>query len=73
MPRNGAGTATPPAGNPVVSGTTITSTWGNDTVNDIYNELTGSLAKDGQTTPTANLPMGGFRPTGLGGRVSLTR
>lgn len=72
MPRNGAGTATPPAGNPVVSGTTITSTWGNDTVDDIYNELTLSLAKDGQTTPTANLPMGGFRHTGVGDSASLT-
>lgn len=72
MPRNGAGTATPPAGNPVVSGTTITSTWGNDTVNDIYNELTGSLANDGQTTPTANLPMGGYRHTGVGDSASLT-
>jgi len=72
MPRNGAGTATPPAGNPVVSGTTITSTWGNDTVDDIYNELTNSLAKDGQTTPTANLPMGGYRHTGVGDSSSLT-
>lgn len=72
MPRNGAGTATPPAGNPVVSGTTITSTWGNDTVDDIYNELTNSLAKDGQTTPTANLPMGGYRHTGVGDSGSLT-
>lgn len=72
MPRNGAGTATPPAGNPVVSGTTITSTWGNDTVDDIYNELSNSLAKDGQTTPTANLPMGGYRHTGVGDSSSLT-
>ena len=72
MPRNGAGTATPPAGNPVVSGTTITSTWGNDTVDDIYNELSNSLAKDGQTTPTANLPMGGYRHTGVGDSASLT-
>lgn len=72
MPRNGAGTATPPAGNPVVSGTTITSTWGNDTVDDIYNELSNSLAKDGQTTPTANLPMGGHRHTGVGDSSSLT-
>lgn len=29
--------------------------------NDIANEITNSLAKDGQTTPTANLPMGGFK------------
>jgi hypothetical protein len=28
--------------------------------------LTQSLAKDGQTVPTANIPMGGFKITGLG-------
>jgi hypothetical protein len=27
--------------------------------------LTGSIAKDGQTTPTGNLPMGGFAHTGV--------
>jgi hypothetical protein len=32
--------------------------------NDVKDALTASIAKDGQTTPTANLPMGGFKHTG---------
>jgi hypothetical protein len=55
-----------PAGNPVVTGTTISSTWANNTLSDIATALTQSLAKDGQTTPTANIPLGGFKITGLG-------
>ncbi len=69
MPRNGAGQYNAPAGNPVVTDTTITSTWANNTVQDIGNELTNSIAKDGQTPPTANLPMGGFRHTGAANAV----
>jgi hypothetical protein len=34
--------------------------------------LTASLARDGQTTPTANIPLGGFRITGLGNATSAT-
>jgi hypothetical protein len=66
MPRNGTGTYSLPAGNPVVTGTTISSTWANNTLSDIATGLTNSLAKDGQTTPTANLPMGGFKFTNMG-------
>jgi len=66
MPRNGAGTATPPAGNPVVAGTAISTTWGNNTVNDVYSELTNSIPRDGQAAPTASLPMGGYRHTNVG-------
>ena len=65
MSRNGSGTYTLPAGNPVVSGSTISSTWANNTLSDIATALTSSLAKDGQTVPTANIPMGGFKLTGL--------
>lgn len=54
-----------PAGNPVVTGTLINSTWANATMPDIGQALTNSIAKDGQTTPTANLPMGGNRHTGV--------
>lgn len=49
MPRNGSGTYTLPSGNPVVTLTTITSTWANTTLSDIATALTGSLAADGQT------------------------
>jgi hypothetical protein len=58
MSRNGSGTYSLPAGNPVVTGTTISSTWANNTLTDIANALTGSLAADGQTTASGNLNMG---------------
>ena len=63
MPRNGSGIYSLPAGNPVTSGTAISSTVQNNTTSDIATALTGSLASDGQTVPTANLPMGGFKHT----------
>jgi hypothetical protein len=66
MARDGSGNYSLPAGNPVVAGTTITDTWANTTLNDIASALTYSIAKDGQTVPTANLPMGGYKLTGLG-------
>ena len=57
MSRNGTGTYNLPAGNPVVTATTITSTWANSTLSDIATALTGSLAADGQTPATGNLNM----------------
>jgi hypothetical protein len=65
MSRNGSGTYSLPAGNPVVTGTTISSTWANTTLTDIANALTGSLASDGQTTATGNLNMGTNKITNL--------
>jgi len=47
MPRNGAGTYTLPAGNPVVANTNITADWGNATMEDIGNEITNSLSREG--------------------------
>jgi hypothetical protein len=72
MSRNGSGTYTLPAGNPVVTGTTISSTWANNTLTDIATALTGSLAADGQTTATGNLKMGNNRITGLADGIALT-
>jgi hypothetical protein len=63
--RDGSGTYSLPAGNPVSTGTVISSTWANTTLSDIATGLSNSLAKDGQTVPTANLPMGGFKHTGV--------
>jgi len=48
MPRDAAGNYTLPAGNPVVSGTTITSVWANATLPDIGAEITNSLSRNGQ-------------------------
>lgn len=46
--RNVSGTYSLPAGNPVVSGTPITTTWANNTLNDISTELTNSLDRTGK-------------------------
>jgi hypothetical protein len=55
------------SGNPVVTGTTISSSWANDTLEDIAdNGLSLAVLKDGTQTITANLPMAGFKFTGLG-------
>jgi hypothetical protein len=72
MSRNGSGTYSLPAGNPVVTGTTISSTWANNTLTDIATALTGSLAADGQTTATGNLKMGNNRVTGLANGLAST-
>lgn len=65
MPRNGSGTYSLPAGQPVVTGTVISSTTFNTLTSDLSTALTQSLAIDGQSVPTANLPMGGFKLTNL--------
>jgi len=59
MSRNGSGTYSLPAGNPVVTGTTISSTWANTTLTDIQNAITQSVSADGQTPITGALQMGG--------------
>ena len=65
MSRNGSGTYTLPAGNPVVPATVISTTWANTTLNDISTALTGSVASDGQTTMSGNLNMGNNKVTAL--------
>jgi hypothetical protein len=55
MSRNGSGTYTLPAGNPVVSQTIISSTWANNTMNDLASAMTDSVAADGQTPMTGPL------------------
>ena len=57
MSRNGSGTYNLPSGNPVVTGTSITSAWANTSLSDIASALTGSVAADGQTPMTGNLNM----------------
>lgn len=49
MSRNGSGSYSLPAGNPVVAGTTIDANWANPTLNDIASALTQSFSADGQT------------------------
>jgi len=57
MSRNGSGTYSLPAGNPVVTGTTITSSWANTTMQNIADALTQSVAADGQTPMSGTLNM----------------
>lgn len=72
MPRNGTGSYSLPAGNPVVTGTVISSTTHNNTMSDVATALTNSIANDGQTTPTADLPMGTYKHTGVGNATART-
>jgi hypothetical protein len=53
-------------GQPVVAGTVISSTAFNALTADLATGLSTCVTKDGQTTPTANLPMASYKFTGLG-------
>lgn len=66
--RNTSGTYSLPAGNPVVSGTTITSTWANSTLSDLKTEMTNSLSRDGYGAMRAPLKV----PVGSAAAPSLT-
>lgn len=46
--RNASGTYSLPAGNPVVTGTAISSTWANNTLADLKTEMTDSLSRSGK-------------------------
>lgn len=64
MSRDGAGTMSIP--NPdFVGGTTISSSEMDANNADLVSEITNSIAADGQTNPTANLPMASFKHTGV--------
>lgn len=57
MPRNSSGTYSLPAGNPVVTGTTISSTWANTTLSDLATAMTDSLSRSGDGGMTASLAL----------------
>ena len=66
MSYNGSGTFNiNSAGQPVVSGTVISSTAFNALTSDLATGLTTALTKDGQSTPTANITLGGYKITNL--------
>ncbi|CAB4171411.1 hypothetical protein UFOVP1095_33 [uncultured Caudovirales phage] len=57
MAYNGSGTFnlyTP--GNPTITGTTISSSWANNTLSDLATGLTTAVTKDGQTVTTGSIP-----------------
>jgi len=67
MPWSGAGTYSPPAASfPEVNGTLIDAGRYNPTITDLAAGITAALAKNGENSPTANLPMAGFRHSGAG-------
>lgn len=73
MPFSGAGVFnlfTP--GNPFVTGTTISSSTMNSTLSDVASGLSDCITRDGQSTVTANIPMGGFKLTGLADGTAAT-
>lgn len=59
MPRNGSGTYALPAGQPVVTGTVISSSVFNTLTADLATEMTNSTDKDGQTVVTADWDFNG--------------
>jgi hypothetical protein len=59
-------------GQPVVTGTTISSTAFNALTADLATGLSTAITKDGQTTVTANIPMSGNKITGLGNATVAT-
>jgi hypothetical protein len=64
---NGSGTfVVNSAGQPVVTGTVISSTAFNALTTDLATGLSTAITKDGQTTPTANIKLGGFKLTNVG-------
>ena len=65
MARDGAGNMTIPTPD-FVAGTTISSSEVDANNADIVAELTNSIACDGQSVITANIPVAGFKLTGLG-------
>ncbi len=48
MARDSSGNYSLPSGNPVVTGTSIDSTWANDTMDDLASEVTNSLERNGK-------------------------
>src|SRR3990167_10938670 len=60
------------AGQPVVTGTVISSTAFNALTADLATGLSTCILKDGTQTLTGNIPMGSFKLTGLAAGSALT-
>ncbi len=59
------------SGLPYVGATVISSTVANQLNTDLATGLTNTICKDGQSTPTANIPFGGFKLTNVGAATAL--
>ena len=72
MSFNGTGTfLINTSGQPVVTGTTITSTAFNALTADLATGLSTAITKDGQTVVTGNIPLNGFKITGVGAPTAI--
>lgn len=60
------------AGNPVVTGAVIQSSWANNTLSDIASGLSNAITLNGQSTITANINFNNQRLTNLGNATALT-
>lgn len=73
MSYNGSGTFNiNTTGQPVVTGTVISSSAFNALTSDLATGLSTAICKDGQTTVTANIPMNTFKFTNLGAGTAAT-
>ena len=73
MSWNGSGTfQINSSGQPVVAGTVISDSVFNALTADLASGLSNCITKDGQQTVTANIPMAGFKFTGMGLGSALT-
>lgn len=72
MPRDGSSGAYNLPEAAFVYDTVISETAVNSNFSDIATALSASIAKDGQTNPTANLPMATYRHTGVGNASART-
>jgi hypothetical protein len=59
-------------GNPTITGTTISSTAFNNTMNDFATGLSNTITRDGQSPATAAIPMGNNKITGLANGTART-
>lgn len=68
MPFDGSGNYVPPGPPtfPAVSGTTITSSYFNATINDIATALSNCLTRDNQGKPSVNMNWNGYNLTNVG-------
>ena len=72
MSRDGNGNYSRVPGSGYPNGTTADGPEVDAEMDDIATALTQSMSKDGQTVPTANLPMGGYRHTNVDDAAART-
>jgi hypothetical protein len=71
MPRVG-GVYSLPSGNPISNGSVASSSTMNTTLDDLGDEITNSIPRDGSAAATADLPMGTRKHTGVGNATART-